>query len=75
MSWERRLRRKLDELEAIGFTEFRENETLEEWIRRMAAELPDPWASVKKFNREHQERKLQAWVDAHLIRRSGDKAT
>ena len=73
MSWERRLNRKLDELEATGFTEFREGETVKEWIRRMNAELPDPWATVKRFNRKCQERKLQAWVDAHLIRRAGGK--
>ena len=72
MSFERRVRRKLDELEAMGFTEFREGETLLEWIKRMAAELPDPWASVKKLNREIQEKRIQKWVDDHRIRSSNN---
>lgn len=73
MSWERRLDRKMAELEASGFSEFRAGETLEEWIKRMVAVLPDPWESVKKLNREIRERRLQEWVDKHRVRVSNKR--
>ena len=68
MSFERQVKRRLDELRDSGESEFKDGETLEEWIKRMASQLPDPWASVKKLNREIRENRIQKWVDEHRVK-------
>jgi len=52
----------LDDLEEKGELELKENETVPDWIRRINAQIPDPWASVKRF-------RVEAWVKRHLIKK------
>lgn len=59
--------KKMTPEELKEFIEFRENETMEEWIRRQCTTYKDPWRGVKNFIKKHDDERLQKWIDEHRI--------